>query len=51
MRGTVLLAIVAVSAAPAARAQSHADSLVLDSLRTALQKYQDPFVAIHDGYF
>lgn len=51
MRRTVLLAIVAVSAASAAHAQSHADSLVLDSLRSALQKYQDPIVAVHDGFF
>ena len=52
MRRIVLFTIgVVVGAAPAVSGQTHADSLVLDSLRTALQKYQDPVVAIHDGYF
>lgn len=37
--------------APAALAQSSADRAQLDRLRAALQKYQDPVVAIHDGYF
>lgn len=52
MRRIVLLTIgVVAGAASSAMGQAHADSLVLDSLRTALQKYQDPVVAIHDGFF
>src|SRR2546427_10736184 len=51
-RGGVIAAAVCLSpAAPGASAQTRADSLALDSLRAALQKYQDPYVAVNDGYF
>ena len=40
-----------VSAAPAAYGQAATEQAVLDSLRSALKKYEDPVVAIHDGYF
>src|SRR3989442_8804101 len=51
-RGGVIAAAVCLSlAAPGASAQTRADSLALDSLRAALQKYQDPYVAVNEGYF
>jgi len=51
-RGGVIAAAVCLSlAAPGASAQTRADSLALDTLRAALQKYQDPYVAVNDGYF
>jgi len=31
--------------------QSKTDEPDLSSVRTALQKYEDPYVAVHDGYF
>src|SRR2546426_3103763 len=39
------------AAPPAARGQDSTSQRVLDSLRSALRKYEDPVVAIHDGYF
>ena len=48
----VIAAAICLSlAAPSASAQTRADSLALDSLRAALQKYQDPYAAVFDGYF
>ena len=37
--------------APSAPGQNMSDEARLDRLRADLQKYQDPVVAIHDGYF
>jgi hypothetical protein len=37
--------------APSARGQNMTDQAQLDRLRADLQKYRDPVVAIHDGYF
>ncbi len=39
------------SPVPPAHGQSAAELAQLDRLRAGLQKYQDPVVAIHDGYF
>jgi hypothetical protein len=44
------LALVAVGAG-AAVIPSKPDHPELDELRAALKKYEDPFVAVHDGYF
>lgn len=44
------LALVAVGVGFAA-APSKPDHPELDELRAALKKYEDPFVAVHDGYF
>jgi hypothetical protein len=38
------------AAAPAA-AQSSEGGADLEALRSALRKYEDPYVAVHDGYF
>jgi hypothetical protein len=34
-----------------AEAQTKAEPAELAALRTALKKYEDPYVAVHDGYF
>lgn len=52
--GLILLVIGAASvvlSAPAARAQGPALSPELEKVRAALEKYRDPVVAVHDGYF
>lgn len=49
-----LLIAVAISlqlSAPPARAQAPALSPELEKVRAAMAKYEDPVVAIHDGYF
>ena len=47
-----LLAAVSVMLSGAlARAQAPALPSELERVRSALQKYQDPVVAVHDGYF
>jgi len=53
-RITALGIAIAVSLGTAARpphSRDEPDNRALDRLREALQKYQDPVVAIHDGYF
>ena len=53
-RTTALGIAIAVSLGTAARpphGRDEPDNRALDRLREALQKYQDPVVAIHDGYF
>jgi len=47
----IVIAISLGTAARPARGQYGPDRPALDRLREALQKYQDPVVAIHDGYF
>jgi hypothetical protein len=53
MRATATLcalALVAVGAGTAG-AQTKAEPAELEALRAALKKYEDPYVAVHDGYF
>lgn len=50
-RAGLLVALLLGPATPLAFAQVAKDTPMLDSARAALQKYQDPVVAIHDGYF
>jgi hypothetical protein len=46
------LALLAVAASPVpARAQAPDLTPELQKVRAALEKYQDPVVAVHDGYF
>lgn len=45
-----LTAVATTTRLPAQAAPAN-DAAVLDSLRAALKKYQDPIVAIRDGYF
>jgi hypothetical protein len=47
----IAIGVFLSTAASAAYAQDGPDRATLDRLRSALQKYQDPVVAIHDGYF
>lgn len=54
MRKIAVLCTVALMSPVAARpavAQTRADSPELAALRSALKKYEDPYVAVHDGYF
>jgi hypothetical protein len=46
-----LWALVLISGAGPAGAQTKAEPPELDALRAALKKYEDPYVAVHDGYF
>jgi hypothetical protein len=49
---TAGLALLAVAASPVpARAQAADLTPELQKVRAALEKYQDPVVAVHDGYF
>lgn len=52
-RFAAIATIAMVALAPAASAQGRdgGTGVELDRIRTALAKYQDPIVAIHDGYF
>lgn len=50
-RAALAIGVLLGPAAPRAHAQGETDRQALDRLRAALQKYQDPVVAIHDGYF
>lgn len=50
-RAGLLVALLLGPATPLAFAQVAKDPPMLDSVRAALRKYQDPVVAIHDGYF
>jgi hypothetical protein len=45
-----LVVMTPVAAGPVT-AQTKADSPELAELRSALKKYEDPYVAVHDGYF
>jgi hypothetical protein len=52
--GVILLTVAAFSVglpAPADQAQAPALSPELERVRAAMAKYEDPVVAIHDGYF
>lgn len=48
---SLLLSLLLGPLAPVAFAQVAKEAPMLDSVRAALRKYQDPVVAIHDGYF
>lgn len=50
--GLILLLVVicVVPSTPVVEAQSPTLPLELEKVRAALDKYQDPFVAVHDGY-
>lgn len=50
-RACLLYALLLGAATPVAVAQVGSDNPVLDSVRANLRKYEDPIVAIHDGYF
>jgi hypothetical protein len=51
-RLVVALGLLAVVASPVpARAQASDLTPELEKVRAALEKYQDPVVAVHDGYF
>ena len=45
------LGLLSALAPQAARAQATADEPDLSRVRAALKKYEDPYAAIHDGYF
>src|SRR3990170_3312727 len=47
---SLLLGLLLGPAAPVAFPQAAQAAAMLDSVRAALRKYQDPVVAIHDGY-
>jgi hypothetical protein len=47
---TPISALPAVAQAPAA-AETKAAAADLAAIRAALKKYEDPYVAVHDGYF
>lgn len=50
----VALGIAILTPAPSAAQQTYAQPSVspeLEKVRTALEKYRDPVVAVHDGYF
>src|SRR5262249_48811573 len=55
VRIVLLTAVCWLCAPPAVRAQGSGVPPTLppelEQVRTALDKYQDPFVAVHDGYF
>ncbi len=50
-RAALIATFAAAFSAPALHAQGEAQGAELDRVRAGLQKYQDPVVAIHDGYF
>ncbi len=54
IRGFAIVIVAALASGPLtsfARAQTKPAEPDLSSVRAALKKYEDPYVAVHDGYF